>query len=301
MDTLTLLANHADDLVDSAATRLTSPEIVAAVISIGEAHMLSRTAEGSSYVFNYTDDALEFFKEHKAEIIRVTEVVAYVWNEAGSTAARVVYGNFWECGLNDIDDAQKLIQGDSTDKALESTVYEWLANTAVNYIINRCNNYLAEREADEKIEAFFEHRDSHNKDGLISWYLGERAIEVIGGNMVFLDVCKREEDYSVAADGIEHYFSTFTTENFDLIRFIQHPDFKHYKPSLIQTISSGMRETEFQGFIPSYDEINEYFETNINKGRTNQAGCSIIMWIIERLISQLKTDYNQYAQQSLAA
>lgn len=299
MDTLTLLANHSNELVDSGTARLTSPEIVAAVISISEAHMLSKTAEGSPYVFNYTDDALAFFKEHKAEVIRVNEIVA--WNEVGGTAASVVYGNFWECGLNDISDAEKIIQGKSGDEFFVNVVHEWLANTAVNYIINCCDTYLAEREADEKTEAFFEYRDSHNKDGLISWHLGERVIEVIGGSMVFLDVCKREEDYSVATDGIEHYFSTFTAEDFDLIRFAQHPDFQHYKPSLIQTISSGMRETAFQGFIPSYDEVDEYFETNINKGRTNQAGCSIIMWIIERLVSQLKSDYNKYAQQSLTA
>lgn len=291
MSNASLSFEHTGDFIQSGITHLISVDFVSAIMGAAEEDLLEIDADNNVCVFSSDDDAQAFYKAHTSDIQAINELRA--WNDLGVTGATRIHKQFESVGVDTLEDAQLVLSGEF-DEDISNLVYIGLTNDAAAHVWQRYESYGASINADNSIEAFFEWRDDNQQDGLISWYLGERAIQVIGGNEVFIDACKRERGYSVATDGVAHYFASFNSEDFGAVRFLQDPEFKYYKPSLIQTIRSGMVESEFDGFIPTYDQIDTYFERRINEGFTDLTGCAVTMWLIEQLISQLRADYNNY-------
>lgn len=161
-------------------------------------------------------------------------------------------------------------------------------------IMTNPNNMLKhtnEADAETIMTKFFEYRDDNDLDGLVSWHLGEQAVLMMGGDDAFIKHCSQTEDYSANTDGIHYEFSAFNMEETDGIAFIARDDFKYAKPTLIDTVFEGMIESGFKGYMPTKDEVEKFLSEDMYNGRTNQAGLSIVMWNIEQIVSQLKTEF----------
>lgn len=283
---------YAVAFLQSGITDIVSEEIVRAVMGDAEEDLIKLDAKTNNYLYLDAKDAVQLYQDRGADVRHINWVQAEFGT--GTSAARRVQIAFSDKGVNSIEDAEAILGGTHKDTVLAEQVYIWLANAAATYIWTCYEGFVKAERSDDVVAEFLDWRRETGKDALISDDLADRAIHVIGGNAVFIDVCQRDSDYSVAIDSISDYFAGFYAEDDSVKDFLQNPDFKYYKPSLVELadiVHNGMLTSWFGGYTPSYEQINEFLGVNTDKSRTNLAGCAIVMWMIEQVIAQLKAEY----------
>ncbi|WP_339343579.1 hypothetical protein [uncultured Psychrobacter sp.] len=285
---------YAVAFLQSGITNVTSEEIIRAVMCDAEEDLIERNPKNDTCLYSDPKDALQLYQDRGADVRHINWVLTDF--DTGAVAKRV-HGAFSDKGVNSIEDAESILNGTHEDTVLADQVYIWLTNAAVTYIWD-CYEGFAKAELSEELVAdFLDWRRKTGKDALISDDLADRAIHVIGGNRTFIDVCQRDDDYSVATDGINDYFAGFYAGDDSLKHFLQNPDFKYYLPALtdiVDTVNNGMLTSWFGAFTPNKEQISEFLGAKTDNARTNLAGCAIVMWMIEQVIAQLKAEYTSY-------
>lgn len=286
---------YAVAFLQSGITNVTSEKIVRAVMSDAEEDLIERDPKNDTCLYSDAKDALQLYQDRGADIRHINWVLTDFQN--GAAIAKRVHNAFSDKGVNSIEDAESILEGTHKDAALAEQVYIWLTNAAVTYIWACYEGFVKAELSDNLVAEFLDWRRETGKGTLISDDLADRAIQVIGGNRTFIDVCQREDHYSVATDGINDYFTGFYAEDDSVKHFLQNPDFKHHHSSLAdlaEIVRNGMLISWFGVFTPSNKQIDEFLNTNTDNARTNLAGCAIVMWMVEQVIAQLKAEYTSY-------
>ncbi|WP_339343398.1 hypothetical protein [uncultured Psychrobacter sp.] len=265
-----------------------------------EAAMLD-VANSERFVFSTEAEGVAFYHKHREGIILVNEQLAY---EAGQTTQQCLIANDTNNLISSNNQASDIIYSTPTPAQADSAVYVYAYNIlAANAVKRTCEKYkiyVIETDADNAIEKFFEYRDENQLDELISWHLGERAINMllhdIGSNVKFLELYNENRPYSMATDGIHYEFTLFDSEEFDGFYFMQKDGFKYYQDNIIDTIFDGMQMSDFKGYMPTKSEVEKYVTDDIHTGRMSYAGVSITVWNIEQIINQLLEDYREFVK-----
>ncbi|MGP5057632.1 hypothetical protein ACTXIV_02755 [Psychrobacter celer] len=261
-------------------------------------------ADSGRFAFSTEAEGAEFYRKHKEQVIIVNEQLAY---EAGQTTQQWLIANDTDNLISSTFQATDIIypskteeQTTQTDSAAHIAAYNILATNAVKRTCEKYKIYVIETDADNAIDEFFEYRDENQLDELISWHLGERAINMlphdISSSVKFLELYNENRPYSMATDGIHYEFTSFNTEEFDGFYFMQASGFKYCQDNIIDTVFDGMQMSDFKGYMPTKSEVEKYVTDDIYNGRMSYAGVSITAWNIEQIINQLLEDYQAFVK-----
>lgn len=258
-------------------------------------------ADSERFVFSTEAEGVAFYHKHREGIILVNEQLAY---EAGQTTQQWLIANDTDSLISSTFQATDIIYKKMNPAQAASAdymhAYNILAANAVKRTCEKYKIYVIETDADDAIDKFFEYRHENQLEDLISWHLGERAINMlphdISSSVKFLELYNENRPYSMATDGIHYEFTSFNAEEFDGFRFMQTSDFKYCQDNIIDTVFDGMQMSDFKGYMPTKSEVEKYVTDDIYNGRMSYAGVSITAWNIEQIINQLLEDYRAFVQ-----
>lgn len=261
-------------------------------------------ADSERFVFSTEAEGVEFYHKHRESIILVVEQLAY---KTGQTTQQWLVANDTGNLISCTNQASDIIYSKKTeeqigqaDSAAHISAYNIMAANAVKRTCEKYKIYVIETDADNAIDKFFEYRNENQLDELISWHLGERAINMlphdISSSVKFLELYIENRPYSMATDGIHYEFTSFNSEEFDGFYFMQKDGFKYCQDNIIDTVFDGMQMSDFKGYMPTKSEVEKYVTDDIYNGRMSYAGVSITAWNIEQIINQLLEDYREFVK-----
>lgn len=294
------MPKHADAFIDCGYSCEVGEVTAKAVFELlGSESAVMEAGSTSSYQFATREQGAAFYHAHKEDALIVNEKLAYlIW---GKTLADAIDFQYKDDSIANSSQAQFIIDGKPTAEQVKNgvdvSVYSTLAGAMVQRVCEKYKEYVDENNAMEAMNDFFEYRDDNGTDDLVSWHLGERAVAMMGGEISFIEHCKKDRAYSVATDGIHYEFAAFNLEENDGVQFMMKKNFQYAKETLVDTVFEGMIESGFKGYMPSKEEVSQFILHDMYNGRTNQAGLSIMMWNIEQIVSHLKYEYNKYCKE----